>query len=124
MEGRLATSDHELIESELLLEIKPSQKSEFVRDYQRGEYIEMRRRMGSVQWTEELQSLGVEESWQFIKNELAGAIESLVPMKRNKSARATPWMDHEVKRAINNKKKAFLQKYRFKKLDSFCLNIG
>ena len=107
MEGRLATSDHKLIEAELLLEVPPSQSSDHVRDYGRGDYAEMRRRAGNIDWANEMEDLSVEESWSFIKKNLSELIESLVPMKRKRSARAPPWMYGEIKRAIREKKKAW-----------------
>ena len=107
MEGRLATSDHELIESELVLEVGLSQSSDKVRDYGRGDFIEMRQRIGNIPWEHELTDLGVEECWAFIKHEIFDMIEALVPMKRKKSVRAPPWLDGEVKKAIKEKKKAW-----------------
>ena len=107
MEGRLATSDHELIEANLQLEVKSKQGTEYVRNYGRGDYVEMRRRMANIQWAQELENLGVEESWSFIKRQVTQLTEALVPMKRKRSARAPPWMDSEVRKAIREKKKAW-----------------
>ena len=107
MEGRLVTSDHELIEAELLLDVSSEQSSDKVCDFGRGDYIEMRRRMGNIRWEHELANLGVEQCWAFIKRELVDMTEALVPMKKKKSDRAPPWLDGEVKRAIREKRKAW-----------------
>ena len=115
MEGRLGTSDHELIETELFLDINSRHKTEHMRDYGRGDYVEMRRRVRSIDWVNELENLRVEEAWQFIKGKLSEVIEALVPMKRKRNARAPVWMDNEVKRAINEKKKAWKRWKRSKR---------
>ena len=107
MEGRLAASDHELIEVEFLLDVKQNHGIEYVRDYARGDFIEMRRCMMNIQWAQELENLGVEESWRFIKGKLTKLVEALVPMKKKRSAGAPPWLDRDVKKAIREKKKAW-----------------
>ena len=107
MEGRLASSDHELIEADLQLEVKSSQGAEFVRNYGKGDFVEMRRRMANIQWAHEIESLGVEECWCFIKRQVNLLTEELVPMKRKRNARAPAWMDAEARKAIREKKKAW-----------------
>ena len=66
MEGRLATSDHELIEASLFLDVKADQTSKHFRNFAKGDYDEMRRRASSIQWDLELEKLGVEDCWNFI----------------------------------------------------------
>ena len=107
MEGRLATSDHELIEADLQLDVRSKRGPEYVRNYNKGDYVEMRRRMDIIQWARELENLGVEESWSFIKLKVMDLTEALIPMKRKRSARAPLWMDSEVRKAIREKKKAW-----------------
>jgi hypothetical protein len=107
MEGRLATSDHELIEASLILDVKTERASKHFRNFAKGDYDEMRRRADNIQWDLELMNLGVEDSWCFIKRKLLEMMESLVPMTRKRGARAPPWMDGEVRRAIREKKKAW-----------------
>ena len=85
MEGRLVTSDHELIEADLLLEVSSGQTSEYVRDYGRGDFAEMRRQMQCIRWHDEMESHGVEQCWTFIKGVLSEMTEALVPMKRKRS---------------------------------------
>ena len=107
MEGRLAKSDHEMIGVDLLLDIKTGQPTEHVRNYARGNYIEMRRQMKDIRWVQELENLGVEECWHFIKCKMATMTEALVPMKRKRRVDAPPWMDGEVRKMITAKKKAW-----------------
>ena len=115
IEGRLASSDHEMIEASLLLDIKVDRSSKFYRNYAKGDYDEMRRRASSIQWDLELENLGVEDSWCFIKSRLEEMTEALVPMTKKKGARSPPWMDGEVKRAIREKKKAWKEWKRTKR---------
>ena len=99
MEGRLATSDHELIETTFFLDVKVGRATKYVRNFARGDFLEMRRRMNDIGWDHELESLGVEECWRFIKRKLAELTEALVPMKKKRCAGAPPWMGGEVRRA-------------------------
>ena len=107
MEGRLATSDHELIESDLLLERKKIQAHDLMRDYGKGNYREMRQRMMNIPWKRELENRNVEECWGFIKHVLDGMTESLIPLKTKRGNRSPPWMNGEVRKAIVEKRKAW-----------------
>ena len=107
MEGRLASSDHEMIEAEVILEAETRHGNEPQRDYSKGKYQDMRRCLANVSWEEELEDRGVEESWSFIKQLLLEMTEKYVPLKRKRSKRSPPWMNGEVKKAIREKKRAW-----------------
>ena len=107
MEGRLASSDHEMIEADLVLDLEPGHVDEPQRDYGRGNYKAMMRHMASIRWEEELEERGVEESWSFIKQLLEELTRNFVPMKRKRSKRSPPWMNGEIRKAIREKKKAW-----------------
>ena len=85
MEGRLASSNHERIEAEVMLEAETSHGDQ--RDYSKGKYQEMRRCLANVSWEEELEERRVEESWSFIKQLLLEMTEKYVPLKRKRSTR-------------------------------------
>lgn len=108
MEGRLVTSDHELIEADILLERESNQATVPIRNYTRGDYVEMRRLMACVDWDQELENRGVEESWCLIKGKLTEMTEALVPLKKKMNGSRGPlWMDGEIRKAIKEKKKAW-----------------
>lgn len=107
MEGRLATSDHELIEVNVILETNKIQAHDLLRDYGKGDYREMRRRVSCIPWERELECRDVEESWSFLKHVLEDMTENLVPLKKKRNNRSPPWMNGEVKRAIREKRKAW-----------------
>ena len=48
MERRLATSNHELIETSFFLDVKVDRDSEYVCNFARGDFPEMRRRMNDI----------------------------------------------------------------------------
>ena len=107
MEGRLVTSDHKLIEADIRLETRISQATVSTRDYTRGDYVEMRRRMECINWDLELESLGIEETRCLSKRKLTEMTEALVPLRKKRRSGAPPWMDGEIRKAIKEKKKAW-----------------
>ena len=107
MEGRLASSDHELIEADLILETLTSHSDETQRDFAKGKYREMRQHAADIRWEEEMENLGVEDSWSFVKRSLEEMTEKFVPLRRKRSNRSPPWMNGEVRKAVREKKKAW-----------------
>ena len=107
MEGRLGKSDHEIMMADLQLAVDENAENVFIRNYSKADYQEMRNQTRSLDWTEELTDKDTEESWQVIKGFLEKMVTDYVPWKKRKRNNAPPWMTKEIKKALQEKKKAW-----------------
>ena len=105
--GRLGKSDHEMITVAINTDLLCNDKDEYVRDYKKANYREMRGRITSINWFDVFSERSVEECWSFLKTVLNELIDSFVPLKRKRNAMAPLWLDKEVKVAVREKKKAW-----------------
>ena len=108
-EGRLGKSDHEMLMVTMRLETIEAVVPTNSRDYDRGNFVEMRKEMKAVAWDDCLDQVGVEESWSIIRGKLEQLVEKWVPWRRKKrgGGRAPKWMNQEIRKSINDKKAAW-----------------
>ena len=107
-EGRLGKSDHEMIITTVKMEMVDFDIPTRMRNYNLANFGEMRKEVGNVDWESALDQAGVEESWSIIKRCLEDLVDKWVPWKRPRKGRMAPkWMNAEVRKAVNEKKKAW-----------------
>ena len=107
-EGRLGKSDHEMLMVTLRMEIEVPSIPANSRDYNRANYVEMRKEMRNVNWEEKLNQSGVEETWCILKRTLDQMVDKWVPWRRKSGRHNVPrWMNNEIRTAVTKKKKAW-----------------
>ena len=76
--------------------------------YDKGDYDEMRKFLGEVDWSNHLQGMSVDEMWTVISNHVNEATSSYIPSRTifvGKSAkpRKPIWMDKKIMRSLRKK---------------------
>ena len=80
--------------------------------YDKGNYEEIRRKLGSIDWTTDLANKSVDEMWLFILNSITSAVRQYIPHRAiklgNDIRRRRPvWMNDTLLARIRKKKKSF-----------------
>ena len=102
-EGRLGSSDHEIIKFLVEIEV-PEECNTRKRDYRKANWEEMRRKL-QRDWRTELEEKDTEETWSIIKQRIHEAMEECIPWKNWKIRKKPVWMNGKIGRLIAKKKK-------------------
>ena len=52
-----------------------------MRDFRKGNYTEIRKRLAHIDWNDKMKNKTATECWNILRGELDSAIDSYVPMK-------------------------------------------
>ena len=106
MIGKIGSSDHEAMVVELDVGTNIGIKERWIRDYDRGNYDQMRRDL-NVDWDAYLEGLGVEERWSRIEGMIEEACEKSVPWKKLSMNHRPRWLTGDIRRMMKEKRKAW-----------------
>jgi ribonuclease P/MRP protein subunit RPP40 len=107
-EGKLGTSDHEIISFCIRNETNKREEPKTYRDFSRANVGEMR---GTMQrnWHEIMAEMSVNQMWEEITNTVNRAIEDHVPLRKRKNHVAPKWFNNDIRKCIEQKKRAWNQ---------------
>ena len=107
LEGKLDQSDHEIISVHLYGEVETRTGNDEYRDFYRVKYDQMRTEMSTMRWGEMMGDKDVNGMWHTLKTTLYGMIEKYVPKRKRKGKVKPKWMDGELSKTIEKKRKAW-----------------
>ena len=105
----LGKSDHEVLCFSLYIDVnKNKQKYGYKFNFKKGAYELMRQDFQKICW-DRLESMDVEECWQYIKTNILNSMEKHIPkIKNNLNKRIKPsWLDKKALRSIKKKHKLY-----------------
>ena len=106
MIGKIGSCDHEAMLVDLKIKPKWDEMTKVIRNYNRGNYDEMRKMM-RIDWEKELANLDVERTWVTIEHKIAEAIDECIPEKRVVTRGKPRWMTGEIAKTIKLKRNAW-----------------
>ena len=104
--GRLGKSDHEIIAFRVAIDAKKSEEKRPYYDHRRANYEGMRATLATEEWGD-LRDLDVNEMWARIKEKMRRLQEEFTPVRRPKKNGNPPWMNKEVKKKVEEKRRAW-----------------
>ena len=104
--GRLGKSDHETIMFHMSIDAEKTAELRPYFDHRRAKYGKMREVLATEKW-DELEDMDVNEMWAHIKNKLLGLMQAFTPLRNPKKGRKPPWMNRELKKKIEDKRRAW-----------------
>ena len=111
------SSDHTVIKFQI--NISYSEPENIARyQYYKGNYENMRDEIRNENWEEILQNTDVQQAWDLFQDKISGLIERNIPKKKFTNNHEPPWSSREIQSAIKDKRKAWDQYKRSKKLNS------
>ena len=111
------SSDHTVIKFQI--NISYSEPENIARyQYYKGNYENMRDEIRNENWEEILQNKDVQQAWGLFQDKISGLIERNIPKKNFRNNHKPPWSSREIQSAIKDKRKAWDQYKRSKKLNS------
>ena len=107
LDGRIGKSDHDAISFELCLSKTKEIVQRMLPDYRKAKFTEMRESMKKLDWERELEGKSVNDTWNSIRGHLKRLMSDYVPLKKPRRNEEPRWMDDDVKKSIDRKKKAW-----------------
>jgi hypothetical protein len=104
--GRLGSSDHVMIQAEILVGRQQDQQTGMVKNWWKADWTRMKDKMANVDWTE-MESMTAAEAWTMFKGKVEQVIEKNVPLKPRGSAGRPPWMSRQVLRKVQTKRRVW-----------------
>jgi hypothetical protein len=106
-EGKLGNSDHSTIL--VTAEIAPARggESERRRNWKKGDYEAIRKRLREIEWEETLGSGSTEENWNKFKNIVENCVNDHVPYYKAFNNSRPRWMSKEITSLIRRKRAAW-----------------
>jgi hypothetical protein len=95
-EGRLGTSDHCIILSEIECDVRTTKQEEQTKNWSKANYQAMRETLRVVDWQAEIRGCDTDEAWTFFKNKLKSVIDSHVPGGKCGPWKQNSWMTREI----------------------------
>jgi hypothetical protein len=106
-EGKLGNSDHSAIL--VIAEISPARGSECERrrNWRRGDYEEIRKRLRETDWETVLSSERTEENWETFKKIIVNCVNDQVPYHKAFNNSRPRWMSKEIMSLVRRKRAAW-----------------
>jgi hypothetical protein len=106
-EGKLGNSDHRAIL--VIAEIAPARggEKERRRNWRKGDYEAMRKRLRETEWEATLSSGRTEENWKTFKNILENCVNDQVPYYKAFNNSRLRWMSKEIISLVRRKREAW-----------------
>jgi Reverse transcriptase (RNA-dependent DNA polymerase)/Endonuclease-reverse transcriptase len=102
--GRLGSSDHFMIQAEILVGKHKEQQQGFVKNWWKADWSKMKEEMAAIDWSS-LEDLTADEGWTFFKNSIDQVVERNVPLKPRGASGRPPWMSREILREVRKKRR-------------------
>ena len=96
--GRLGLSDHEMIESSVLGEVRKGVSKTTTMDFWRANFGLFEALVERLPWKTVLKGKGVQEGWTFFKKEILMVQDQAIPMcrKSNRRGKQPAWLNSEL----------------------------
>ena len=107
LDGRLGSSDHEIVWVTVNQSTKKRKMCSQYRDYCRADYREARRMMGEIRWEEELEGKNVNQMWELLRSKIEEVVQECVPLRNVRSKNQPGWYCRELKQMSENKRRAW-----------------
>ena len=107
LDGRIGKSDHNIITFGIQIDDKRQKTQRMRPNYRKANFKEMRETIAKVDWERELDGQDVNSMWQLISAKLKSAMDTYIPIKKCGSKMQPKWFDGEIKRSIEEKKRAW-----------------
>ncbi|GAB0175687.1 hypothetical protein GRJ2_000033900 [Grus japonensis] len=109
LKGRVGSSDHEMVEFNILRAARRSHSKLTTPDFRRADCGLFRDLLGRIPWDKALEGQGAQDSWLIFKGHLLQAQERCIPTKRmtGKNTRKPAWMNKELLDKLRHKKDAY-----------------
>ena len=105
-EGRIGSSDHDILMCMLDLEVKVEERKVKMRDWAKENFPGLRNDL-QRNWEEDLDGKNVEETWTLIRNAIQEAMERNIPWKKRRKRFRPQWMTTTIESKIEGKKRAW-----------------
>ena len=112
-----STSDHNMVEFQLVLKTGVCDAVIYKHDFNRGDYNAIKRALTAINWSETFQDMGVLECYNLLIDKLNELITCHVPVKKFKTKKKCLWLNRNVKKAIKKRNKKW-KLYRITKKDA------
>ena len=106
MLGRLGKSDHETIMFCISVDAKRTKEQRPYLDHRRADYKGMRATLATEKW-DGLGEMDVNGLWLRIKGTIHELMKRFTPLKQPKKRRNQPWINNELKKKIEDKRRAW-----------------
>jgi hypothetical protein len=103
-EGRLGSSDHYMILSEVEVGSKRETACTFVRNWWKADWAAMKEELDSETWTG-LDQMSASEAWGCFSSKIDALVEIYVPPEPCGKPGRPPWMTREILRAVRRKRR-------------------
>ena len=105
--GNLSTSDHSIIEIDVLFRSKFNVSSEYIYDWKNGDNAELKNYLMEVDWDQELKDKNTEDSWKLIKDKIKSGTDTYIPKILRRRNNNHQWMTRFVKRIVRKKQRDY-----------------
>ena len=102
-QGRLGSSDHEILMCTLAADFLREDNHTMVRDFGRANFEAMKNDL-RIDWWDWLEGKNRNEMWICIREKIQESIIRHIPWKRRKEKNRPKWMTRKIKRSINKKR--------------------
>ena len=106
-EGRIGRSDHDLLSFTIDVgeEKRTGKRQTF--NYRRANFAVMRESIAEINWSREWEGHDVNGMWLSIKKHIKDLMAKHIPLKTRREMMQPPWMDHDIRKAIEKKRAAW-----------------
>ena len=98
-----STSDHNMVEFQLVLKTGVCDAVIYKYDFVGGDYNAIKRALTAINWSETFQDIGTLDCYSFFTNKLNELISCHIPVKKFKTKKKCLWLSRTVKKAIKKK---------------------
>ena len=104
--GKIGKSDHVMIKYKVHMDAMRSGRAKASRNFRRARCDEMRSSMRK-DWKNTMAGKNVNETWAVLKESIEASIDEYVPMRKIRQIDAPKWLDVEMKKKIQAKRRAW-----------------
>jgi Endonuclease-reverse transcriptase len=104
-EGRLGTSDHVIIQMNIVIRSSMQPESRGLPDWHRADWAGMRRDFERDRWPARLRGMSAAQAWTALKERVHELVSKHVPERRRRNHNRPPWLSREILRTIRKKKR-------------------
>ncbi|KAJ8040768.1 hypothetical protein HOLleu_15164 [Holothuria leucospilota] len=105
----LATSDHMILNFDLVVNVELKQNSHFHYDYKKGDYTSMREYLSEFDWSKMFFNKSTLEMWDSFKVVMENCVKKFIPKRARKYATKPKWMTKAAQRAAKKKYRLWKQ---------------
>ena len=98
----LGSSDHNQLHFNIKIKSDKTKVKQCRRDFRKGNYKEIRKRLAHVDWNDKMKNKTATESWNILRGKIDSAIYSFVPMKKQGKRSKKKHLSKEAFRKIIN----------------------